>query len=110
MMRTAALLGAEFVLTGARARPGGVRAAWAVWSGAKRHPERRISLAEAGGRCVALTSGRDREALAEHLIARPSQGRPPVVAALTSGFTGACSSAAHAAYEIEMRGVWCGVG
>jgi hypothetical protein len=74
------------------------------------HPERRISLAEAGGRCVALTSGRDREALAEHLIARPSQGRPPVVAALTSGFTGACSSAAHSAYEIEMRGVWCGVG
>src|SRR5215212_10004938 len=110
MMRTAALLGAEFVLTGARARPGGVRAAWAIWSGARRHPERRI-FARRGRRSMRRAHERPRPRGAGGAPDRKAQPRPAaVVAALTSGFTGACSSAAHAAHEIEMRGVWCGVG
>jgi hypothetical protein len=46
------------------------------WSGAKRHPERRIWLAEvAADRLVALENGRDREVLTEHLIEQ-AQPRP----------------------------------
>jgi hypothetical protein len=57
------------------------------WSGAKRHPERRMWLAEASGdRFVGLARGRDREGLTEHLITQ-AQHDPDMIVGLDFAFS-----------------------
>lgn len=57
------------------------------WSGARRHPDRRIWLAEAAGdQLLRLEDGRDRQALTAHLIDESARD-PEMIVGLEFAFS-----------------------